>query len=120
MGPSVVYATGVFQHVGSRFTQISDQADGFGTVSLTSFDPNNIGGPYTQDNFTFDPLLPSYTTLNLRLGLLRGPWDIALFVNNITDERALLALDQERGTRARVGYLTNAPRSFGISANVKF
>ena len=120
MGPSVVYATGVFQHVGSRFTQISDQADGFGTVSLTSFDPNNIGGPYTQDNFTFDPLLPSYTTLNLRLGLLRGPWDIALCVNNITDERALLALDQERGTRARVGYLTNAPRSFGISANVKF
>ena len=120
MGPSVVYATGVFQHVGSRFTQISDQADGFGSVSLTAFDPNNIGGPYTQDTFTFDPLLPSYTTLNLRLGLLRGPWDVALFVNNVTDERALLALDQERGTLARVGYLTNAPRSFGISANVKF
>lgn len=120
MGPSVVYLTGVFQHVGSRFTQISDQAEGFGAVSLTAFDPNNIGGPYTQDTFTFDPELPSYTTLNLRLGMLREPWDIALFVNNVTDERALLALDQERGTLARVGYLTNAPRSFGLAANFKF
>ena len=46
--------------------------------------------------------------------------DIALFVNNVTDERALLALDQERGTLARVGYLTNPPRSFGLSANFKF
>jgi hypothetical protein len=40
---------------------------------------------------------------------------MALFVNNVTDERALLALDQERGTRARVGYLTNQPRTFGIT-----
>jgi len=36
-----------------------------------------------------------------------------VFVNNVTDERALLALDRERGTRARVGYLTNQPRTFG-------
>ena len=29
--------TGVYQHVGSRFTQIGDQAAGFGTVNLNSF-----------------------------------------------------------------------------------
>jgi iron complex outermembrane recepter protein len=45
---------------------------------------------------------------------------VALFGNNLTDERALLALDRERGTRARIGYLTNQPRSFGISARVIF
>ena len=31
-----------------------------------------------------------------------------------------LALDQERGTRARVGYLTNPPRSVGVSTRIDF
>lgn len=114
----VGYLTGVYQHVGDRYTQVADQASGFGTVNLRSFNPNNIGGPYTQNTFTFDPKLPAYDTLNLRVGLLRGRWDTAFFVNNVTDERAFLALDQERGTRARVGYLTNQPRTFGISARI--
>jgi iron complex outermembrane receptor protein len=114
------YATGAYQHVGSRFTQIGDQAAGFGRVNLTSFAPNNIGGPYTQNTFTFDPELPAYDIVNLRFGILVNQWDVALFVNNVTDERALLALDQERGTRARVGYLTNQPRTFGVSARVNF
>jgi iron complex outermembrane receptor protein len=41
-------------------------------------------------------------------------------VNNVTDERALLSFDQERGTRARIGFLTNQPRSFGISTRFDF
>lgn len=114
------YATGVYQHVGDRYTQIADQAPGFGTVNLLSFDPHNIGGPYTQNTFTFNPKLPAYDIVNLRLGVLKNRWDVALFANNVTDERAYLALDQERGTRARVGYLTNQPRTFGISTRVNF
>lgn len=114
------YFTGVYQHIGDRYTQIGDQAEGFGTVNLYSFDPNNIGGPYTQDTFTFDPKLPAYDLVNLRLGFLVSQWDVALFINNATDERAFLALDQERGTRARVGYLTNQPRTYGISTRVSF
>jgi len=114
------YATGVFQHIGDRYTQIGDQADGFGTVNLLSFAPNNIGGPYTQNTFTFDPKLPAYDIVNLRVGLLKNRWDTALFINNVLDERAFLALDQERGTRARVGYLTNQPRTIGISTRVVF
>jgi iron complex outermembrane recepter protein len=114
------YATGVYQHIGDRFTQIGDQAAGFGTVSLTSFAPNNIGGPYTQNTFTFNPKLPAYDIVNLRIGVLKNRWDTALFVNNVGNERALLALDQERGTRARVGYLTNQPRTIGISTRVSF
>ena len=43
-----------------------------------------------------------------------------MFVNNLTDERALLSLDQERGTRARIGYLTNQPRTFGIATRSTF
>jgi iron complex outermembrane receptor protein len=113
------YLTGVFQHVGDRYTQVSDQAPGFGTVDITSF-PGDIGGPYTQNTFTFDPKLPEYDTVNLRLGLLHGRWDTALFVNNVTDERAFLALDIERGARARVSYLTNQPRTIGVSTRVNF
>jgi iron complex outermembrane receptor protein len=45
---------------------------------------------------------------------------VALFGNNLTDERAFLALDRERGTRARIGYLTNQPRTFGLTARLKF
>jgi iron complex outermembrane receptor protein len=38
----------------------------------------------------------------------------------LTDERAFLALDRERGTLARIGYLTNQPRTFGISTRLDF
>jgi iron complex outermembrane receptor protein len=114
------YLIGTYQHVGSRFTQIGDQAAGFGTVNLLAFAPNNIGGPLTANTFIFDPELPSYDLVNLRLGFLNEKWDVAIFVKNATDERALLALDQERGTLARVGYLTNQPRTFGVTTRVKF
>jgi iron complex outermembrane receptor protein len=100
---ALAYVTGTYQHTGSRFTQIGDQDAAFGTVNLLSFAPNTIGGPLTATTFRFNPELPAYDVLNLRVGVLRGKWDVSLFANNITDERALLALDQERGTRARVG-----------------
>jgi iron complex outermembrane receptor protein len=120
--------TGSFQYVGSRYTAIDDQGNGvclagvttcpFGTVDMTKFEAEGgatIGGPLTQDIFQFDPLLPAYTLLNLRLGVRKSSWDVGLFVNNLTDERAFLALDRERGTRARVGFLTNQPRTIGLS-----
>ncbi|HEU4522671.1 MAG TPA: TonB-dependent receptor [Thermoanaerobaculia bacterium] len=113
------YATGVYQHVGSRYTQIGDQEAGFGTVDISAFG-GDIGGPFTQNIITFDPELPAYDLLNLRLGILHGQWDTALFVNNVTDERAFLALDIERGSRARVSYMTNQPRTIGISTRVNF
>lgn len=110
------FLTGSFQHVGSRITQIDDHVPGVGTVDLTTFGPDGtIGGPLSPSTFTFDPELPSYTVLNARMGVITGGWEIALFANNIADERAFLALDRERGTLARVGYLTNQPRTFGVS-----
>ncbi len=117
----VGYVTGVYQHVGDRFTQVGDEDLGSSaSLNLLSFGPTGIGGPFTQNTFTFDPKLPAYDIVNLRLGVLKGRWDTALFVNNLTDEKALLALDRERGFRARVGYLTNQPRTFGVSTRVNF
>jgi iron complex outermembrane recepter protein len=117
---ALAYVTGTFQHTGSRFTQIGDQDPSFGTVNLLSFAPNTIGGPLRATTFTFDPELPAYDILNLRVGVLRGKWDVSLFGNNLSDERAFLAIDQERGTRARVGYLTNQPRTFGFTVRMNF
>jgi iron complex outermembrane receptor protein len=123
------YVTGTYQHVGSRYTQLADQEagvgnaawiSGSGVLNINSFGKNTPGGPLTQNTFTFDPLLPSYDVLNLRVGVRHGFWDAALYVNNLTDEKALLALDRERGFRARVGYLTNQPRTFGISTRFDF
>ena len=101
-------------------------AAGFGTVRLRQrVNPSTgklegIGVPFTQPTFSFDPELPAYDILNLRVGFADAKWDVAFYVNNITDELALLALDQERGTTARVGYLTNQPRTFGVSTKVTF
>jgi iron complex outermembrane receptor protein len=120
IGSVVGYVAGVYQHIGSRYTQVADQAPGFGSVDLDGFTGGDIGGPYTQEAFTFDPELPAYDIVNVRFGVLKGSWDAALFINNVTDEEARLALDQERGTRARVGYLTNQPRTIGVSTRFIF
>ena len=107
-------------HVGSRYTQIEDQRSGFGVLNLNSFGDNTLGGPLTASEFRFDPELPAYTLANVRLGMSRDNWELALFVNNVTDERALLSLDRERGLRARVGYLTNQPRTFGLTLGYSY
>jgi iron complex outermembrane recepter protein len=112
------FLTGSVQHTGSRYTLMEDLATGFGTVNINSFAPNTIGGPLTQNTFTFAPELPSYSLLNVRVGMTRANWETALFITNLTDTRAFLALDRERGTRARVGYLTNQPRTVGV--NLRF
>lgn len=111
-------ATGTFSHVGSRYTAIDDLAEGFGSVNLNSFGANTIGAPLTQATFRFNAELPAYQLLNLRCGVSHGRWEASLYANNVTDAVTLLALDRERGTRARVGFLTNQPRTMGL--NVRF
>jgi iron complex outermembrane receptor protein len=117
---SRAWVSGSFQYVGSRFTLIDDEAAGIGTVNINSFGANTIGGPLTQGTFTFNPELPSYSLVNLRVGLTKATWEAAVFLNNVTDERAFLALDRERGLRARVGYLTNQPRTMGVTLRFNY
>ncbi|MGH9867949.1 MAG: TonB-dependent receptor [Candidatus Polarisedimenticolia bacterium] len=116
---SLMYVSGTYSHIGSRFTQVGDED--LGTLNmLDPALPFTIGGPLTQTTFRYNPELPAYDLVNLRLGLRRANWDIGAYVNNVTDELAFLALERERGTLARIGYLTNQPRTFGISARYSF
>ena len=115
---SLAYVTGTYQHMGSRFTQVGDED--LGTLDLLSFGSNTIGRPLTASLFTYDPELPAYDILNVRVGVRRARWDVSAYVNNVTDERAFLSFDQERGTRARIGFLTNQPRTFGLATRLNF
>ncbi len=120
LGSARAFVSGSYQYVGSRYTLIDDETPGYGTVDLTTFGANTIGGPLTQNTFTFNPLLPSYSLANARIGVARTSWEVALFVNNLTDETAYLALDRERGKRARVGFLTNQPRTAGVTLRFNY
>jgi outer membrane receptor protein involved in Fe transport len=117
------YIHGIVSYVGNRVTQFGDYSEGFGNVNMLAFEEGGggtIGGPLTQCCFSFDFKLPSYTTANARIGFRNDRWDVAFYVNNFTNEHARLALDQERGTLARVGFLVNQPRTYGITVRVGF
>jgi iron complex outermembrane receptor protein len=108
------FATATLQYVGSRFTQFGDEAAGAGTIALY-----NIGNP-TLSTFNYNPELPAYAIGNLRIGAKNDRYELALFINNVTDKHALLALDLERGGAARVGYEVNQPRTIGVTFRVNF
>ncbi|MEQ1930677.1 MAG: TonB-dependent receptor [Parvularculaceae bacterium] len=104
------------QHVGSRFTQPSDQESN--PRSFVSGLP--FGGTSGLNPTVLDLELPDYQILNLSAGVTMGSTDLIFYVNNATDENALLAFDRERGGRARLGFHTNQPRTFGVTARVHF
>jgi iron complex outermembrane receptor protein len=114
------FANLAYQFVGSSYTQLADQEPGVGCVGCPGAPGLFDFGDPTISSFTFEPELPSYGIGNLRFGARTEAWEAALFVNNVTDERALLSLDRERGFRARVGYLTNMPRNYGVSLRLNF
>ena len=117
------FANFTAQYVGSSYTQLADQEPPFGVVDSNPATPAPgffaFGNP-TISGFTFNPQLPSYDIGNLRFGVRTAAWEAAAFVNNVWDERARLSLDRERGSRARVGYLTNAPRTYGVMLRMNF
>ena len=108
----------------SSFSQFENEEPGFGQIGGTG-DPNAarlipFGGPYSVSQINFAAELPSYTLANFRLGLKGVHWQAAACVNNFTDKTVPLALDYERGRSARVGYLVNQPRTYGIYGAYSF
>ncbi len=114
------YVTGSAQHVGSRFTQPSDQEAANQNFNFIFFDPlTRDFGTNTQN---FGSLkLPSYNLFNLSAGI---EWDsgfeIVAFVNNLLDANPKLSLDRERGGRARLGYNIGQPRMIGLTVRQAF
>ena len=116
------------QYVGSSFSQFENEEPGWGQICTgcpNAANPNAarldaFGGPLSTSSFNFNPELASYTLGNLRLGLKTDRWQAAFYVNNLWDTTAHLALDYERGRTARLGYITNTPRTFGLYGSYSF
>lgn len=109
------FASAPIQHIGSRYTQPSDQIAGAGEfVSGLPF-----GGAPGTDVTLVDLELDSYQALNLNAGVDFDSWSILTYVTNLTDENADLAFDRERGGRARLGTHTNQPRTIGLTTRFR-
>jgi iron complex outermembrane receptor protein len=124
-GGQDLFANFTVQYVGSSFSQFENEQPGWGEICHGCTNPNaaslrQYGAPLSITSFTFNPELPSYTIGNLRFGLKTDRWQAAIYLNNIWDENARLALDYERGRAARVGYLTNQPRTLGVYGSYSF
>jgi iron complex outermembrane recepter protein len=105
------------QHVGNRFTQPSDQENNPRSfVSGLAF-----GGAPGTNATVLNLRLPSYELVNLSAGVdLKNGLAIIGYVNNVFDENALLSFDRERGGRARLGFATNTPRTYGVTVRKSF
>jgi iron complex outermembrane recepter protein len=112
----VVVTTSV-QHVGNRFTQPSDQENN--PRSFVSGLP--FGGASGTNATIVNLRLPSYQLVNFSAGVeFENGLSIIGYVNNLFDENALLGFDRERGGRARLGFNTNTPRTYGITMRKTF
>ena len=111
------FVTASFQHVGSRYTQPGDQENNPRTF-VHGF---TFGGAPIGSATTLDLKLPDYQLVNLGAGIeFPNELEISVYVNNLLDENALLAFDRERGGRARLGFATNQPRTFGVTVRKGF
>ena len=127
-GAQDFFANLTVQYVGSSFSQFENEEPGWGKICAgcpNAANPNAagldaFGGPLSISSFTFNPELPSYTLANLRAGLKTDHWQLAAYINNIADKSTELALDYERGRTARLGYLTNQPRTYGVYGSYSF
>ncbi|MBL8521002.1 MAG: TonB-dependent receptor [Betaproteobacteria bacterium] len=111
------YITASAQHVGSRFTQPSDQENNPRTFTHgLAF----LGAPANAST-TVNLELPKYNLVNLSAGMdFERGFSATFYINNATDEKALLSFDRERGGRARLGFATNQPRTIGVTLRKTF
>lgn len=111
------YVGASVQHVGSRYTQPSDQEN-----RVRTFVHNlPFAGMPANASTVLDLRLPSYNYVNLSAGI---DWEnglsVMLYVNNLFDENALLSFDRERGGRARLGFNIGQPRVIGVTVRQRF
>ena len=111
------FVTAAVQHVGSRFTQPSDQENNPRTFGHGF----SFGGADPAATTLLNLKLPSYQIVNLNAGVdFDNGVSAMVYVNNLFDENALLSFDRERGGRARLGFAVNQPRTFGMTVRKTF
>lgn len=110
------FVTAAWQYIGSRYTQPGDQVPGAGDFAHGLPFAGMTGAEVTS----LDLELPAYDIAYLSGGINFDDYTVTLFVDNVFDENALLSFDRERGGRARLGFRTNQPRTYGINFRARF
>jgi iron complex outermembrane recepter protein len=111
------FVAGSVQHVGTRYTQPSDQENNPRTF-VTGLP---FGGAPANASTRVNLKLPDYQLVNFSIGIeTEGGLTVSAYVNNLFDENPLLSFDRERGGRARLGFNVGQPRTFGITARQNF
>ncbi len=90
-------------------------------LTLTARGESTYTGSRTDATYAVNEL-PSYDLTNLRAGVETNQWSAVLFVNNLTDKRALLNnITQDATNLADYNRIAvNQPRTAGIDLNYKF
>ncbi|MEM7097185.1 MAG: TonB-dependent receptor [Pseudomonadota bacterium] len=85
------------------------------------FDANHYGESTSQNNNVIRER-DSWAAVNLRVGVSNENWDITLFADNVTDERANLGDNRSIAaeTPGRPRIVTNRPRTIGVEARYHF
>ena len=67
-------------------------------------------------------LRDSWSALNIRAGIISEKWELILFANNVTDERASLADSRSIAAElpGRQRLVVNRPRTIGVEARMRF
>jgi iron complex outermembrane recepter protein len=111
--------TGSVQHVGTRYTQPSDQLATQGLPAATGLAFGGFTGAENPREL-IDLELDDYTTVNLSASMEWETVSLTLYANNLLDENTQLSFDRERGGRARLGYAIGQPRTIGLTARKSF
>lgn len=84
-----------------------------------SYQSNSLSG---NNSIGTPRIRPSWSLVNVRAGIYRNVWELAAFVDNLTNEHINLAdnksLAAEHPARPRI--VTNRPRTIGVEARVNF
>ncbi len=90
---------------------------------LVRADFNHYGESFSANNEAANPRRRDpWSELNLRAGVIRGDWEVALFVDNVLNEHANLADSRSIAaeTPGRQRIVTNRPRTVGVDVRTHF
>ena len=87
-------------------------------VMATDVNYRDAVNAYFASNTQFNLPLAPYTLVNLRLGVINGPWSATVFARNLTDKRAQIsAINSSQDPDS---LLTVRPRTIGLTVTRKF
>ncbi|PHS42399.1 MAG: TonB-dependent receptor [Robiginitomaculum sp.] len=96
---------------------------GDGMDGLLRADFNHYGDSFSSNNEPTTPRLrPKWRELNMRAGVIRDNWEIALFIDNVFNESINLADSRSIAaeTPGRQRIVTNRPRTIGLDVRTRF